>query len=430
MNVGDSEIVASILEAENYLVLSSIDDADIVLLNTCAIRDNAEQRIYGRLQEFRSSKHKGLIVGVIGCMAERLGEELFQRADIVAGPDAYRTLPRLIEQSQSGVKGLNTELSIKETYEDIAPVRLGSNGISAYVSIMRGCNNFCSYCVVPYTRGRERSRSVDTIIAEVKALIDGGYREVTLLGQNVNSYNDNGVSFAALLEKVARLSSMLRVRFATSHPKDLSDELIEVMSRNENIARSIHLPVQSGSDRMLRAMNRKYNVAWYLGRVDAILKAMPDCALSTDIIAGFCAETEDDHRATLSLMERVGYHYAYMFAYSDRPGTQAHNDMRDDVSAADKNRRLSEIIELQNSLSLRRNQQDIGEVFSVLVEGFSKRSDSQYVGRNSQNKVVVFDVVEGVEPGHYVEVRIESASSATLKGVVVMETNSSEAPCT
>lgn len=419
MNVGDSEIVASLLTAENYEIVKSADAADVVLLNTCAIRDNAEQKIHGRLSELRSAKYKKLTVGVIGCMAERLGEGLFSKADIVVGPDAYRMLPQLLEQARSGVKGLNTELSLTETYSDVEPVRFHSNGISAFVSIMRGCNNFCTYCVVPYTRGRERSREAATILSEIQKLVDSGYREVTLLGQNVNSYSDGEVTFARLMEMVATLSPTLRVRFATSHPKDLSDELIEVMAKYPNIARSVHLPVQSGSDNMLRAMNRKYTIEWYLGRVEAIRRAMPDCTITTDIIAGFCGESEEDHRATLAIMERVHYDFAYMFAYSDRPGTVAHKSMEDNVTKEDKIRRLNEIITLQNNLSLKSNQSDIGGVFEVLIEGRSKRSEEQLVGRSSQNKVIVFDKVEGLKKGDYVKVKVNSVSSATLKGEII-----------
>ncbi len=420
MTVVYSQIVASILKKENYEIANSVEEATIVLLNTCAIRDNAEQKIFGRLNELRSRKYNNPTVGVIGCMAERLGEALFEKADIVAGPDVYRTLPNLIEQALSGGKVINTVLSNKEMYEDIEPVRLDSNGISAFVAIMRGCNNFCSYCVVPYTRGRERSRSVATILREVQTLIDSGYKEVTLLGQNVNSYCDGDVTFAKLIKQVAELSPELRVRFATSHPKDLSDELIEAMASMPNIAKAFHLPVQSGSNVMLKAMNRKYTVEWYMDRVNALRKAMPGCSITTDIIAGFCGETEDDHRATIELMKSVGYDYAFMFAYSQRPGTVAEQKMSDDVSKEDKIRRLNEIIDTQNLLSLHNNQADIGKKFTVLVEGRSKRSEKQLFGRTSQNKVVVFDKMEGVEKGDYVDVIVRSASSATLKGEIDM----------
>ncbi len=419
MNVGDSEIVASILAKSNYDVVDSPFDADVVLINTCAIRENAEQKIYSRLLEFRSAKHKGLKVGVIGCMAERLGEDLLDMADVVAGPDVYRSLPQLLDNARNGEKGLNTELSTQETYADIEPVRLGSNGISAYVSIMRGCNNFCSYCVVPYTRGRERSRSAQTIIEEIENLLERGYREVTLLGQNVNSYSDGELNFPKLLDRVAKLSKDLRVRFSTSHPKDLSDELIEVMRDNENIARAIHLPVQSGSNNMLRAMNRNYTVEWYMDRLEAIKRAMPDCSITTDIIAGFCSESEEDHQATLELMKRVKYDYAYMFAYSDRPGTRAHKTMEDNIAHEVKINRLNEIIDTQNSLSLTQNTEDIGKVFSVLVEGHSKRGEHQMKGRSSQNKVIIFETKEGIKAGDYVDVRVVSVTQATLMGEAV-----------
>ncbi len=420
MNVGDSEIVASILTAEGFEVVERVEDAQVVLLNTCAIRENAEQKIFTRLAQLRggSKSPKRLLLGVIGCMAERLGEGLFDKVDVVAGPDTYRTLPALIREAQSGTKSLNTELSTIETYDDISPVRLGSNDVSAYVSIMRGCNNFCSYCVVPYTRGRERSRAAATILGEVQQLIESGYKEVTLLGQNVNSYNDQGMSFAALLAEVARLSPQLRVRFATSHPKDLSDELIATMVAHPNIARHIHLPVQSGSDNMLRAMNRKYTTEWYLGRVDAIKRAMPECSLTTDIIAGFCGESAADHLETLSLMRRVGFDFAFMFAYSLREGTRAAESMSDDVPHEEKIKRLNEIIATQNELSALRNREDIGEVFEVLIEGTSKRSEEQLFGRTSQNKVAVFDRMEGLSKGDYVRVLVTDSTSATLIGEV------------
>lgn len=421
MNVGDSEIVASILKQDNYEIVKTVEESSIVLLNTCAIRDNAEQKIHSRLSALRSKRYGKLTIGVIGCMAERLGESLFEKADFVAGPDAYRTLPQLLEQALTGSKAINTTLSIKETYEEIEPVRLDSNGISAFVAIMRGCNNFCTYCVVPYTRGRERSRPLQTILREVQTLVDNGYKEVTLLGQNVNSYKDKDATFAQLMKKVAEISPELRVRFATSHPKDLSDELIEVMASMPNIARAVHLPVQSGSDRILNKMNRKYTIEWYMGRVEAIRKAMPDCSLTTDIIAGFCSETEEDHRMTVELMSKVGYDYAFMFAYSDRPDTVANKTMEDDVTKEDKIRRLNEIIENQNKVSLKRNQEDIGKRFTVLVEGRSKRSEEQLFGRTSQNKVVVFDRQDGISAGNYVDVVVTSASSATLKGDVVKQ---------
>ncbi len=421
MNVGDSEIVASILTANGYEMVETLDSANIVLLNTCAIRENAEQKIFSRLAQLRAGNKntRKLLLGVIGCMAERLGEGLFDKVDVVAGPDSYRTLPRLISEAQGGAKSLNTELSSIETYDDISPVRLGTNGVSAYVSIMRGCNNFCTYCVVPYTRGRERSRAASTILGEVQELIDSGYKEITLLGQNVNSYNDQGLSFAALIARVAMLSPQLRVRFATSHPKDLSDELIAEMVKHPNIARHIHLPVQSGSDNMLRAMNRKYTTEWYLERVEAIKRAMPECALTTDIIAGFCGETAADHLETISLMRRVGFDFAYMFAYSLREGTMAEKTMVDDVAHDEKIKRLNEIIATQGELSTLRNKEDIGEVYEVLIEGTSRRSEEQLYGRTSQNKVAVFDKREGLKKGDFVSVRINDSTSATLIGELV-----------
>ncbi|MEG0033426.1 MAG: tRNA (N6-isopentenyl adenosine(37)-C2)-methylthiotransferase MiaB, partial [Mucinivorans sp.] len=363
---------------------------------------------------------KHLVVGVIGCMAERLKESLFDNdmADIVAGPDSYRTMPQLIEQALNGERAINIELSKEETYADIEPVRLSTGGVSAFVSIMRGCNNFCAYCLVPYTRGRERSRAVATIMAEVRDLLNKGYHEVTLLGQNVNSYNDNGTDFADLLTAVAEISPQLRVRFSTSHPKDFSDRVIEAMRRHTNIARSIHLPAQSGSNEMLGKMKRNYTREWYVERIEAIRRGLPDCTITTDIIVGFSGETLDDHAATISLMRQVGYSFAYMFAYSERPGTFAAKNLKDDIETKEKTRRLSEIIELQNSLSLQNNLRDVGRVFEVLVEGASKRSESQMFGRTSQNKVAVFDRIDGLVAGDYVMVRVVSASSATLHAVV------------
>nr|MBP9959845.1 tRNA (N6-isopentenyl adenosine(37)-C2)-methylthiotransferase MiaB [Tidjanibacter sp.] len=391
------------------------------------IRDNAEQRIWGRLREFHRYKRarKGLVVGIVGCMAERLREELFERetvVDVVAGPDSYRELPRLVAAAAAGGHGVNVQLSQEETYGDIRPVRLDRNGVSAFISIMRGCNNFCSYCVVPYTRGRERSRDPQTILREAQELFSAGYREVTLLGQNVNSYRwkegtAEAVDFPALVERVAGISPLLRVRFATSHPKDLSDRLIEVMASYPNICRAVHLPAQSGSDRMLAAMNRKYTRAWYLERVAAIRRRMPDCAVTTDLIAGFCGETAEDHAQTLSLMREVGYDSAYMFKYSQRPGTLASRTMTDDVSEEVKTARLNEIIALQNELSAASNERDMGNVFEVLVEGLSRRSSEQLCGRTSQNKMVVFDRTGETAPGDYVRVRITGCTSATLFGV-------------
>lgn len=427
MNVGDSEILVSIMQDEGYRYTEDIAQADVILVNTCSIRDNAEQRIWGRLREFHRYKRarKGLVVGIVGCMAERLREELFERetvVDVVAGPDSYRELPRLVAAAAAGGHGVNVQLSQEETYGDIRPVRLDRNGVSAFISIMRGCNNFCSYCVVPYTRGRERSRDPQTILREAQELFSAGYREVTLLGQNVNSYRwkegtAEAVDFPALVERVAGISPLLRVRFATSHPKDLSDRLIEVMASYSNICRAVHLPAQSGSDRMLAAMNRKYTRAWYLERVAAIRRRMPDCAVTTDLIAGFCGETAEDHAQTLSLMREVGYDSAYMFKYSQRPGTLASRTMTDDVSEEVKTARLNEIIALQNELSTASNERDMGNVFEVLVEGLSRRSSEQLCGRTSQNKMVVFDRTGETAPGDYVRVRITGCTSATLFGV-------------
>lgn len=425
MNVGDSEILVSIMQDAGYRYTEDIASADVILVNTCSIRDNAEQRIWGRLREFHRYKkaRRGLVVGIVGCMAERLREALFERetvVDVVAGPDSYRDLPRLVALAATGGHGVNVQLSQEETYGDIRPVRLDRNGVSAFISIMRGCNNFCSYCVVPYTRGRERSRDPQTILREAKELFAAGYREVTLLGQNVNSYRWTGegeeTDFPALVEAVASVSPLLRVRFATSHPKDLSDRLIEVMASHANICRAVHLPAQSGSDRMLAAMNRKYTRAWYLERVAAIRRRMPDCAVTTDLIAGFCGEREEDHRQTLALMREVGYDSAYMFKYSQRPGTLASRTMTDDVSEAEKTARLNEIIALQNELSAESNGRDVGKVFEVLVEGASRRSSAQLCGRTSQNKMVVFDRTGDTAAGDYVQVRITGCTSATLFG--------------
>ena len=420
MNVGDTEIVVSIMQQEGYFYTEDISEADVILINTCSIRDNAEQRIWGRLTEMRRLRKQkpSLKVGIIGCMAERLKEQLLEgdlAVDIVAGPDAYRDLPRLVRDAESGGKGVNVLLSQEETYAEIAPVRLDKNGVSAYVAIMRGCNNFCSYCVVPYTRGRERSRDAATIVAEARTLFENGYREVTLLGQNVNSYRTGDVDFPTLLKMVAEISPLLRVRFATSHPKDMSDKLLEVMASMPNICRAIHLPAQSGSTVMLERMNRKYTREWYVDRVAAIRRYMPDCAITTDLIAGFTGETEEDHRQTLSLMEEVGYEFAFMFKYSERPGTFAQRHLGDDIPEDVKTARLTEIINLQNRLSEQSNQRDVGKEFEVLVEGTSKRREDQLFGRTSQNKVVVFDRGDH-KVGDYVRCRITGCSSATLFG--------------
>ncbi len=423
MNVGDTEIVVAIMQREGYIYTERIDEADVVLINTCSIRDNAEQRIWGRLSDLARLRRAkpSLVVGVIGCMAERLKERLTDGAhgvDVVAGPDAYRDLPRLVHEAESGSKGVNVLLSAEETYAEIAPVRLDRNGVSAFVAIMRGCNNYCSYCVVPYTRGVERSRDPETIVAEVRSLFENGYREVTLLGQNVNSYRCGEVDFPELMRRVAEVSPLLRVRFATSHPKDMSDRLLEVMASMPNICRAIHLPAQSGASSMLRRMNRKYDREWYLGRIAAIRRYMPDCAISTDLIAGFSGETEEEHAATLSLMREVGYESAFMFKYSERPGTFAQRHLPDDVPDEVKSARLSEIIALQSELSLASNRRDVGKCFEVLIETVSKRSEKQLSGRTSQNKMVVFD--RGSHRiGEYVQVRITDCTAATLFGEVI-----------
>ncbi|WP_298063335.1 tRNA (N6-isopentenyl adenosine(37)-C2)-methylthiotransferase MiaB [uncultured Rikenella sp.] len=420
MNQNDSEVVAAVMRQGGFEYTPSIDEADVVLVNTCAIRDNAEQRIWGRLAEFRGLKKRKpwLLVGILGCMAERLKDKLIEKekiVDIVVGPDGYRTLPELVRQAAEGGKAVNVLLSREETYAEISPVRLDKNGVTAFVSIMRGCNNMCAYCVVPYTRGVERSRDAETILAEVRDLFGRGYREVTLLGQNVNSYRYGDLNFAQLLARVAAVSPLLRVRFATSHPKDLSDELIETIAAWPNICRAIHLPAQSGSSRMLELMNRRYTREWYLDRIAAIRRRLPDCSISTDLIAGFCTETDEDHAQTLSLMREVGYEFAYMFKYSERPGTKAQRTMADDVPEEVKTVRLTEIIKLQNELSLASNRRDVGRHFEVLIEGTSKRSADEVCGRTSQNKVVILPKMNFL-PGDYVHVLITDCTSATLIG--------------
>ena len=424
MNAGDSEIVVSIMQDHGYRYTENIDEADIILINTCSIRDNAEQRIWGRLSAMRQIKKRkpSLIVGIIGCMAERLKEQLIEKGtgvDIVAGPDSYRSLPELVRTAEDGAKGINVELSKEETYAEIAPVRLDRNGVSAFIAIMRGCNNYCAYCVVPYTRGIERSRDPQTIVAEARTLFENGYREVTLLGQNVNSYCYGEGGFPELMAMVAEISPLLRVRFATSHPKDISDRLLEVMARYENICKAIHLPAQSGSNEMLKKMNRKYTREWYLERIAAIRRYMPDCAITTDLIAGFCGETLEDHQATLSLMREVGYASAFMFKYSERPGTFSARHFADDIADEEKTRRLNEIIALQNQLSVESNEAEVGLIRQVLVEGTSKRSEEQLCGRTSQNKMVVFNRGNH-SAGDYVTVKITGCSSATLFGEEVL----------
>jgi len=425
MNVADSEVVSSILKEENYAITNDAKEADLILINTCSIRDNAEVRVKGRLDNLKILKkdNKNLKIGILGCMAERIKDKILEdepAVDLVVGPDAYRDLPKLLNTISDGSKGVNTLLSLEETYADINPVRLDENNVSAFVSIMRGCNNLCSYCVVPYTRGRERSRDPETIIREVRNLIKNGYKEVTLLGQNVNSFywEADNTDFPALLERVALQDSSLRVRYSTSHPKDLSDKLIEVMTKHDNICKSIHLPVQSGSNQVLNKMKRRYTRESYLERISAIKNAMPEASISSDIIAGFCDETEKDHQDTLSLMKEVGYDFSYMFKYSERPGTFAAKKFPDDVPEEIKSRRLSEIIELQNKLSLESKQKDIGKVFEVLIEGSSKKSDSELFGRTSQNKVVVFPKTN-YKTGDYAMLKITECSSATLRGIPV-----------
>ncbi len=423
MNFGDSEVVLSILKNHGWEITQLPTEADLILVNTCAIRDNAELRVWGRLKElkFYKKKNPALIIGVIGCMAERLKEKLVEKekaVDIVVGPDAYRDIQKLVALAAHGKLAINTLLSREETYAEIAPVRLDKNGVSAFVSIMRGCNNFCSYCVVPYTRGIERSRPHDTIINEVKELMLNGYKEVTLLGQNVNSYKDNEIGFPQLLEMVANLAPNLRVRFSTSHPKDLSDDVINIIAKTPNLCKAIHLPAQSGSTRMLELMNRKYTREWYLERIATIKRVVPNCSVTTDIIAGFCSETLEDHLDTISLMKEAGSDFAYMYKYSMRPDTKAHKTMTDDVSEDEKTRRLNEIIATQSALSLESNKRDIGQVFEVLVEGESKRSNLRMYGRSSQNKVVVFDRLE-TQVGDYVMVKITSCTGATLLGELV-----------
>jgi len=472
MNVADSEVVASILKEAGYEPVRDIKGADLILVNTCSIRENAEQRVWGRLDLFRSEKRKRpqVIVGVLGCMAERLKEKLLESdkmVDMVVGPDAYRDLPVLLEIAGSGHSAVNVLLSREETYADISPVRLESNGVSAFISIMRGCNNMCSYCVVPYVRGAERSRDPQSIVREAREIFTNGYREVTLLGQNVNSYSWTGdeitldlhtastgsdpseerggevnqplvakesksiavpessaasdtqtIGFPELLDMVASIDPLLRVRFSTSHPKDLSDEVLEIMAKHENICKHIHLPVQSGSSTVLARMNRKYTRQWYLDRIASINRLLPGCTLSTDIIAGFCGETEEEHRETLSLMRAVGFDFAYMFKYSERPDTKAARHMKDDVPDKIKTRRLNEIIALQNELSAVSKKADVGKTFEVLVEGKAKKPAGAMMGRTTGNKVVVFKA-ETINPGSYVNATITSATSATLLGNLV-----------
>ena len=424
MNVNDSEVILSILQDAGYCLTEDIEQANIILANTCSIRDNAEQRIWGRIDQFKLQKRKrsDVVIGIVGCMAERLKDRLLDGGDVdlVAGPDSYRSLPEMIEALTPDSPQINVLLSREETYADINPVRMDKNGISAFISIMRGCNNVCSYCIVPYTRGAERSRDPYSIVREAEILHKNGYKEVTLLGQNVDSYfwkspegEEGNVNFAQLLEMVAAISPEMRVRFSTSHPKDISDEVIYTMARHENICRHIHLPVQSGSSIMLEKMRRKYNREWYLERVDKIRSVMPDCGITTDVIAGFCGETEQDHQDTLTLMEEVVFDSAFMFAYSNRPGTLASRKYEDDIPYEEKTRRLNEIIALQGRMSLKSNEKEIGRKLKVLVEGPSKKNPEELCGRASSNKMCVFPP-RGEKPGDYCEVEVVSVTSATL----------------
>lgn len=427
MNFADSEVFCALLIKEGFTIVNEINESDYVLINTCAIRDNAEQRIRKRLRELKAlqKQRPWMRVGILGCMAERLKTQLLEEEDnvwFVVGPDSYRKLPDIMKNVRTGSKMAETELSNQETYDDIEPVRLNGNGISAYISIMRGCQNFCAYCVVPYTRGLERSRDPKTIVGEALSLFNQGYKEITLLGQNVNSYrweqDGETVGFSQLMAMVAQVSPKLRVRFATSHPKDISDELLHTMAAYPNICKSIHLPVQSGSERMLKLMNRKYTPQWYLNRIEAIRTILPTCSITTDVIAGFCTETEEDHQATLEMFRKVRYDSAFMFKFSMRPNTFAARHMDDDVPDDVKTRRLEEIIALQNELSLENNKKCIGQTYEVLVEGASHRSNEQLFGRNSQNKVIVFDRGNH-QPGEYLLLKVTECTSATLKGVVV-----------
>lgn len=428
MNVADSEVVASVMQMAGYEMTEEIQDADAIFVNTCSVRDNAEQKVLGRLQYFQSLKRKKkhLLVGVLGCMAERVKEDLIanHHVDLVAGPDSYMDLPNLIAAAENGEKVINVELSTQETYKDVMPLKLPGVHISGFVSIMRGCNNFCSYCIVPYTRGRERSREVNSILNEIRDMRDKGFKEVTLLGQNVNSYlyeqDGEQVNFSSLLEKVALEAPNMRIRFVTSHPKDMSDETLHVIAKYPNICQYIHLPAQSGSSKILKVMNRKYTREWYLDRIAAIRRILPECAISTDLFCGFHSETEEDFQETLSLMREVGYDSAYLFKYSERPGTYAAKHLEDDVPEEVKVRRLQEMIDLQNKLSEESNLRDIGKVFEVLIEGYSKRSREQLFGRTSQNKVVIFNK-KNFHVGQFIRVKIQRASSATLFGEPVEE---------
>lgn len=426
MNVADSEVIGSILGVAGYEVCEEISDAQLILLNTCSIRDNAEQKIYSRLEQLNAMRRgKNTLIGVVGCMAERVKEELIEnyKVNIVAGPDSYLSLPDLIAQAELGHSAMNIELSTTETYRDVIPLRICSKNVSGYISIMRGCNNFCHYCVVPYTRGRERSRDIKSILNEAYDLVAKGYKEIILLGQNVNSYHfesEDGetIRFPELLRRVAKAAPEARIRFTTSHPKDMSDETLHVIAEEPNVCRHIHLPVQSGSSSMLKAMNRKYTREWYIDRIDAIRRIVPDCGLSTDIIAGFCGETEEDHKETLSLMRYCKYDAAFMFKYSERPGTFASRHMKDDIEESEKIRRLNEIIALQQELSAEQNKMCIGNIYEVLIEGTSKRSNQQFYGRTEQNRTAVFDRGNH-KIGDFVKVKVTGATAATLLAELV-----------
>lgn len=424
MNFSDSEIVASILLDKGFETTRDYREADVVFINTCSIRENAEQRVRHRLKEFESAKAKnpGMIVGVLGCMAERLKSKFLEEeklVDVVVGPDAYRDLPNLIERVDEGSRAVNVLLSREETYADISPVRLNTNGVTAFISIMRGCDNMCSFCVVPFTRGRERSRDPQSIVKEAQDLFQAGYREVTLLGQNVDSYKYEGINFANLLEMVALVDPLLRVRFSTSHPKDITNEVLYTMAKYENICKYIHLPIQSGNSRVLKLMNRTYDREWYMERVDSIRRIIPDCGISTDIITGFCSETAEEHEDTLSMMDYVKYDFAYMFAYSERPGTLAAKRYADDIPEEVKKRRLTEVVNRQRDHSLERLQTYVGSVHKVLIEGLSKRSDADYCGRNDQNAMVVFPIDNRFKTGDYVHVYVDKCTSATLIGKII-----------
>lgn len=423
MNVADSEVVASIMQMDGYTVTENIEEADAVFVNTCSIRDNAEQRVYNRLQYFQSlrKKKKSVIIGVLGCMAERVKEDLINShgVDLVAGPDSYLDLPSLVGAAEAGEKAINVELSTQETYKDVIPLKIGGQRISGFISIMRGCDKFCTYCIVPYTRGRERSRDVDTILNEVRDMKEKGFREITLLGQNVNSYlfksEKEEMTFPMLLERVAEEAAPMRVRFTTSHPRDMGDDMLHAMARHDNLCKHIHLPAQSGSSRMLKLMNRKYTREWYMDRIEAIRRILPDCSITTDLFSGFHSETEEDYQETLSMMREVGYDASFLFKYSERPGTFASKRLPDDVPEEEKIRRLQGMIDFQNKLSEESNISDIGKTFEVLIEGFSKRSREQLFGRTGQNKVVIFDK-QNYRIGQTIKVKINRATSATLFG--------------